>query len=250
VVGSRGYSVIFFQVCSGRDTDESGQDACTTGRRRPLWLSAASIFCGLPPNRKPSWQSKGQMEANDRAARVLAGDQDSFRVLVEQHSRAIFRLAFRMTGNEHDAEDIVQDTFLRAYRGLRQFEARANFGTWLHRVAINCALDHLRRAKRREEEPYSEDPRREEEGEFISSVPSAGPTPERLLFSVELKKKIEAAIAKLSDRERAAFVMRHFDGCSIEEIGKALGLRGSAAKNTIFRAVQKLREALQPMVNS
>ncbi|MGO8789964.1 MAG: RNA polymerase sigma factor [Terriglobia bacterium] len=189
------------------------------------------------------------MEANDRATRVVAGDQESFRVLVEQHSRVIFRLAFRMTGNEHDAEDIVQETFLRAYRGLGQFESRASFGTWLHRVAVNCALDHLRRAKRREEEPYSEDPGREEGG-FISSVPSADPTPERLLFSVELKKKVEEAMAKLSDRERAAFIMRHFDGCSIEEIGKTLGLRGTAAKNTIFRAVQKLREALQPMVNS
>jgi len=69
-------------------------------------------------------------------------------------------------------------------------------------------------------------------------------------LSVELKKKIEGALAELSDRERAAFVMRHFDGCSIEEIGKALGLRGNTAKNTVFRAVQKLREALQPMVNS
>lgn len=190
------------------------------------------------------------MEANGRAAQVPAGDHESFRVLVERHSRSIFRLAFRMTGNEHDAEDIVQDTFLRAYRAMDQFEARANFGTWLHRVAINCALDHLRRVKRREEESYLNDPRWEEEGDPLGSVPSAGPTPERLMLSVELRKKIEGAMASLSDRERAAFVMRHFDGCSIEEIGRTLGLRGTAAKNTIFRAVHKLREALQPLVNS
>jgi RNA polymerase sigma-70 factor (ECF subfamily) len=190
------------------------------------------------------------MEANDGAivAQVLAGDRDSFRVLVERHNRAIFRLAFRMTGNEHDAEDIVQDTFLRAYRGLDKFESRANFGTWLHRVAINCAFDHLRRTRHREEEP--QDLPREEESKPLASLPSPGPTPERLLLSVELKKKLEGAMAELSDRERAAFVMRHFDGCSIEEIGKALGLRETAAKNTVFRAVQKLREALEPMVNS
>jgi RNA polymerase sigma-70 factor (ECF subfamily) len=190
------------------------------------------------------------MEANDRATQVLAGDQDSFRVLVEKHSRAIFRLAFRMTGNEHDAEDIVQDTFLRAYRALHKFEARASFGTWLHRVAINCTLDHLRRVRRREEELCLEVIPREEESEPLASLPSASPTPERLLLSVELKKKIEGAMAKLSDRERAAFVMRHFEGCSIEQIGRALGLRESAAKNAVFRAVEKLREALQPMVNS
>lgn len=173
-----------------------------------------------------------------------------FRVLVERHSRAVFRLAFRMTGNEHDAEDIVQETFLRAYRALHRFESRANFGTWLHRVAINCALDHLGRVRRRQEKPYSEGPPPEEESEPLSSIPSGSPTPERLLLSVELKKKIEGAMRELSDHERAAFVMRHFDGCSIEEIGKALRLRGNAAKNTVFRAVQKLREALQPMVNS
>jgi RNA polymerase sigma-70 factor (ECF subfamily) len=192
------------------------------------------------------------MEANDRAtvSQVLAGDQASFGVLVERHSRAVFRLAFRMAGNEGDAEDIVQETFLHAYRALGQFEARANFGTWLHRVAINCALDHLRRVKRREEEPYSVDPSGEKKGDSLSSIPSGGPTPERLLFSVELRRQIEAAMAELTDRERAAFVLRHFDGCSIEEIGKAMGLGANAAKNAVFRAVQKVREALQPMVNS
>lgn len=190
------------------------------------------------------------MEANGRTVQVLAGDEASFRVLVERHSRGVFRLAFRMTGNEHDAEDIVQETFLRAYRALDQFEARANFATWLHRVAVNCALDHLRRVKRRAEEPCAKDARGGDEGDSLSSIPSGGPTPERLLLSVELKKKIEGAMAELTHRERAAFVLRHFDGCSIEEIGKALGLRGNAAKNAVFRAVQKLREALQPMVNS
>jgi RNA polymerase sigma-70 factor (ECF subfamily) len=189
------------------------------------------------------------MEVNDAAvvAQVLAGDQARFRVIVERHSGAMFRLAYRMAGNEYDAEDIVQETFLRAYRALHKFESRANFGTWLHRVAINCALDHLRRVKRREQELGIP---REEENDSLSSVPSCGPNPERLLLSAELKKKLEGAMAVLSDRERAAFVMRHFDGCSIQEIGKALGLRGDAAKNTVFRAVQKLREALQPMVNS
>lgn len=189
------------------------------------------------------------MEAQDRAtvAQVLAGHPDCFRDLVERHSHAVFRLAFRMTGNESDAEDIVQETFLRAYRALHTFESRSNFGTWLHRVAINCALDHLRRAKRREEEPYGDDPQGDAP---LESVPSPTPTPERLLLSVELENMLTGAIAGLSDRERAAFVLRHFDGCSIEEIAKALGLRATAAKNTVFRAVQKLRAALQPMVDS
>jgi RNA polymerase sigma-70 factor, ECF subfamily len=82
------------------------------------------------------------MEQNDGVAVALAqaGDSDAFHALVERHSRAIFRLAYCMTSNEQDAEDVVQETFLRAYKRLKQFESRANFGTWLHRIAVNCAL--------------------------------------------------------------------------------------------------------------
>jgi len=192
------------------------------------------------------------MEANDGAAvaQVLEGDQAGFRVLVERHSHALFRLAYRMTGNEQDAEDVVQETFLRSYRALHTFEARANFRTWLHRVAVNCALDHLRRVKRREEDSYAPDPAQEKEEAPLNAIPSNAPSPERLLLSVEVKNKLEGAMAELSDRERAAFVMRHFEGCSIEEIGKALSLRETSAKNTVFRAVRKLREALAPLVRT
>src|SRR3954452_25322236 len=77
-------------------------------------------------------------------SRARAGDADAFRQLVERHSKPMFRVAYRMTGNEHDADDVVQETFLRAYRQLRNFEERANFGTWLHRIAVNCSLDLLR----------------------------------------------------------------------------------------------------------
>src|SRR5207248_11126066 len=87
------------------------------------------------------------MDATEAAAvlaRARQGDSDAFRALVERHSRSVFRLAFRMTGNEQDAEDVVQASFLRAYRQLGRFESRANFGTWLYRLAANCSVDHLR----------------------------------------------------------------------------------------------------------
>src|SRR5438445_3761480 len=94
-----------------------------------------------------------RMDGSDaeRVAQALAGDRDAFRVLVERHSRSVFRLAFRMTGNEHDAEDVVQETFLKAYRKLDAFEERAQFGSWLHRIAANCAYDLLRARVRRDE---------------------------------------------------------------------------------------------------
>src|SRR5215467_8105981 len=91
------------------------------------------------------------MEFTDAAfvARARSGDADAFRVLVDRHGRALFRLAYRMTGNEQDAEDVVQESFLRAYRQLAKFDERATFGTWLYRIAANCSLDIVRARKRR-----------------------------------------------------------------------------------------------------
>ncbi len=93
------------------------------------------------------------MEENDVVvvARARDGDNDAFRTLVDRHSRRIFRLAWRMTGSEQDAEDLVQETFLRAYRNLASFQERADFGTWLYRIAVNCSLDW-----RRERRPHEE----------------------------------------------------------------------------------------------
>src|SRR5262250_1107655 len=82
--------------------------------------------------------------------RVLAGDRDAYRALVDRHSRNVHRLAYRLTGNAHDAEDVVQEAFLRAYQKLQQFEARANFGTWVYRIAANYAIDRLRQRKKDE----------------------------------------------------------------------------------------------------
>src|ERR1700736_6239146 len=90
------------------------------------------------------------MEETDAAAlaRAMTGDKDGFRLLVERHSRSVFRLAYNVTGNGLDAEDVVQETFLRAYKQLQHFESRASFGTWRYRIAANYSLDLIRSRKR------------------------------------------------------------------------------------------------------
>ena len=180
-------------------------------------------------------------------ARAREGDSQAFRALVERHSRTIFRLAHRMTGNEHDAEDVVQETFLRAFRQLDRFEARADFGTWLYRIAVNCSIDLMR--KRRE--TTTDDPDGMEQM-ATSSPHGQGDAPDldRLVFSAEIRQRVGAALDRLSRMERAAFVLRHFEGQSIDEIGRALGLRSNATKHSIFRAVRKMRAALQPLVDA
>jgi RNA polymerase sigma-70 factor (ECF subfamily) len=182
------------------------------------------------------------MTVSDLPATVLArarrGDSDAFRELVEQHSRSAFRLAYRMTRNEQDAEDVVQESFLRAYRHLGRFEARSHFGTWLYRIVANCAVEHIRtRLSRHSRAPM--DPI-----EHVAMPTSEEPGPDRLAESSGVRQRVDAALDELSPLERAAFTLRHDEGRSIEEIGRALGLGRSAAKHAVFRAVRKLRVEL------
>jgi RNA polymerase sigma-70 factor (ECF subfamily) len=206
-------------------------------------------------NRMPqSVESAPAIAESDAIAveRTLAGDRDAFRVLVERHSHSVFRLAYRMTGNQQDAEEVVQEAFLRAYQKLEQFESRANFGTWVYRIAANYSIDRMRQRQKEEarrQTPSAEDQDAMEENP-LNRVADASPNPERLTQSVELKKQMEQALAALTHAERTAFVMRHWEGCGIEEIAAVLKSNSSAAKNTVFRAVQKLRHALQPFVES
>src|SRR5262245_368072 len=174
-----------------------------------------------------------QMDAIDRTAvlaRARDGDEDAFQALVDEHSRRVFQLAFRMTGNEQDAEDVVQEGFLRAYRQLGRFESRANFGTWLYRIVANCAIDTIRSRQTRMRHVAS--------ASLSSSSSHAGatsletpdhpanplnlstpsPNPERLAASEETRRRIDRALDALSPIERAAFTLRHYEGRSIDEI--------------------------------
>jgi RNA polymerase sigma-70 factor (ECF subfamily) len=177
-----------------------------------------------------------------------AGDDTAFRRLVERHSRAVFQLAFRMTGSEPDAEDVVQDTFLKAYRELKRFESRASFGTWLHRIAVNCSYDLLRKRPRQQAEAL--DAEGEDGGPAVVLEAAEVSRPDRLAFSEEVQRRVRLAMNQLSPAERSAFVLRHLEGRSIEEIGSVLGLQVSATKHSIFRAVQKMRRALTPLMDS
>ena len=204
------------------------------------------------PNRGEPPQSKGQMHDSDAAviARAQAGDKDAFRLLVERYSRAVYRLAYRMTGNQQDAEDIVQETFLRAYKQIHRYESRSAFGTWIYRIASNCAIDLLCFRKRYEADREQIDVIDFERSEAVAAGAAQVPAQDRLVYAAELKRRVAAVMAEMSPQEKMAFVLRHLEGQSIEEIGAALGTGPSATKNSIFRAVQKLRKGLEPVMSS
>lgn len=209
-----------------------------------ILLSCLLLFC-FDPTESGDLRLNMSMEENDIAAvaRAREGDGEAFRLLVERHSRSIFRLAYRLTGSEQDSEDLVQETFMRAFRKLNSFEQRANFGTWLYRIAVNCSMDLIR--KRRIHEQLHE----EDADCGGAGAPHNGPNSDGRIYQIEVQQRVRSALKDLSPLERAAFVLRHFEGMSIEEIGDALGVRSSAAKHSIFRAVRKMRRALEPIVS-
>lgn len=189
------------------------------------------------------------MHESDRAAidAVTSGDPHAFRTLVDRHSRYVHRVAYRLVGNAADAEDVVQEAFLKAFRQLGRFESRADFRTWIHKITVNCAIDFIRARRHRE---TAHDPVDLEQGLTVDTPSSHAPMPDRALLSTEIHDRVTASLGGLTPLERAAFMLRHLEGRSIEEIGTALGLKTEATKNSVFRAVRKMRVALEPLVDA
>ncbi|MBA8883249.1 RNA polymerase sigma factor [Dokdonella fugitiva] len=175
-------------------------------------------------------------------ARAGAGDAVAFRRLVDAHAGALYRVCARITGDKAVAEDAVQEAFFNAWRHLRDFDGRAAFATWLHRIAVNAALEQLRRRGRVE----TALPDGEEAEGLLARTLEAQPGPERVARSAELRRGIEGELARMSVLERSAFVLRHHEGRSLEDIAAALSLNVGACKQAIFRAVRKLRAVLEP----
>jgi len=168
---------------------------------------------------------------------ILSGDKEAYRALVARHNRTLFRVSFRITGNEADAEDVVQEAFLRGFLKLESFESRADFGTWIYRIAVRCALD--RRADETTRVAEETDPE-----ERALQVADLGAGPDRLLLSREISAMQEMAMRSLTPIERTAFVLRHMEERTSEEIAVMLGIAPNAAKQAVFRAVQKMRRRL------
>jgi RNA polymerase sigma-70 factor (ECF subfamily) len=175
---------------------------------------------------------------------VLAGDKEAYGALVRAHSATVFRVAFRIVGNEADAEEIVQEAFLRGYQRLESYQQRSSFGTWIYRIAVNCALNRISRPGIHAEYQLGEESRPEEK---TVQVAAQDADPERVLLSREISSAQEQAMQRLTPTEKGAFVLRHLEDRSTNEIAELLGVAPNAAKQAVFRAVQKLRRELAPL---
>lgn len=175
---------------------------------------------------------------------VLSGDKEAYGTLVVRHSNAVFRVAFRITGDEADADDVVQETFLLGYRKLESFESRSKFSTWIYRIAINCALNLKKKRKPEAAYQIAEDT---DAAQHHVQAADTATDPERLLHSQEIEALRAHAMQELTATERTAFVLRHMEDRTTEEIAATLHIAPNAAKQAVFRAVQKLRRSLAPL---
>lgn len=164
------------------------------------------------------------------------GDRMAFRDLVLQHSDAMHRLATRLTGSDAAAQDVVQEAWIKAHKNLAKFDGRAQFSTWIHRITVNTALDLMRKNKSRERFEVPEP------DHFTAPESRAEGCPAE---REDLIRQTLHALGRLSDMERTAFALRHFEGHSIKEICDLLQIGNSACKQAIFRAVHKMRDQLQ-----
>lgn len=194
-------------------------------------------------------QVLGKVHDSDLIRAAQRGDRVAFETLVRQYDQAVLRLALHLTGSEADAQDIYQEAFLKAYRHIGNFRFECSFYTWIYRIVTNLCLDHLRkRQTRKEDAPVTIDSAGQEV-DLLDRVSDdrAMANPERDLMARELGKKISLALGRLTPRERMVFELKHYQGLRLRTIGEMLNTTEETAKNTLFRATQKLRSALATM---
>jgi RNA polymerase sigma-70 factor (ECF subfamily) len=220
--------------CSPRERDSRGEAGSTQDPTRRGHMVGQSI---------------GRIDDTVLVREAQRGNRAAFEELVRHYDQAVLRLAMHLTGSEHEAQDIYQEAFLKAYKSVANFRFECSFYTWIYRIVTNLCLDHLRRKQvRKEDAPVATDASGEQY-DVLEQVPDAraGANPERDLMSRELGGRISRALDRLTPRERMVFELKHYHGLKLRTVGEVLNTTEETAKNTLFRATQKLRSALADM---
>jgi RNA polymerase sigma-70 factor (ECF subfamily) len=231
-----------------------GTWAHSTERERAQRVSGKRVTENvILEHRDPTW---GRMAGQERRIddtilirEAQSGNRGAFEELVRHYDQAVLRLAFHLTGTEQDAQDVYQDAFLKAYKNIGSFRFECSFYTWIYRIVTNLCMDHLRKKTvRKEDAPVAKDA---SGGEYdvLDQVADgrAGANPERDLMRRQLGARISGALEKLTPRERMVFELKHYHGLKLRTVGEILHTTEETAKNTLFRATQKLRGQLADM---
>ena len=167
-------------------------------------------------------------------AQAKKGDANAFAFLVETYETSVYRLALRMCGNAHDAEEVAQEAFVAAWKGLPAFRGESKFSSWLYQLTTNAAIDFLRREKRhRAAVPMEDEPE-----------PATPDTPQQAVEESEVRQALQQALDTLTPEHREIFLLRQMRQLSYEEIGRLLGLEAGTVKSRLSRAKKQLRQIL------
>ncbi|HAH22027.1 MAG: hypothetical protein A2Y00_07825 [Omnitrophica WOR_2 bacterium GWF2_43_52] len=176
-------------------------------------------------------------------AKVKEGRRSSFDTLVSLYQHRGLSIAYTMVGNVEDAQDVLQEAFVKVYISINDFKGKAKFGTWFYRIVVNCALDFLRRRKR-SAKVFIDIMADKDEGGIFPEAIDVSTEPRRVSSSREFVYKLDESIATLSRMQRSCFILRHQNRLAIQEIAKVLKCSPSTVKVHLFRAVWRLRKHL------
>jgi len=185
------------------------------------------------------------MVQNEQALvdRFCSGDNSAFQELVERHKKKVYYLAYDITGDHHDAEDISQEVFIKMFRSLKTFRRDAKMSSWLYQIAVNTSIDSLRRKPlKRQKLMITLDKASVHENPLGSGI--AASDPERSAEASILQSHISQALQKVSPKERSVFVMRHYNDLKMIETAEILNVSVGTVKSLLFRAIKKLRKEL------
>lgn len=218
-------------------------------RQPPTNTSSGKVNAGWGTVTRNHMLSQSRIDDTLLVREAQRGNRTAFEELVRHYDQAVLRLALHLTGSEHEAQDVYQEAFLKAYKNIGRFRFECSFYTWIYRIVTNLCLDNIRKKQvRKEDAPVAKD----SEGEaydLLAQVPDgrSGANPERDLMRRELGGRISRALEKLTPRERMVFELKHYQGLKLRTVGEMLNTTEETAKNTLFRATQKLRGALADM---
>lgn len=174
---------------------------------------------------------------------IIAGDVDALAVLFERYKHLVYRVAYRITRSHHDASDVTQEAFLKIVRSTSPFRRESNIETWIYRIAVNTALNHLRKRERRREEPLERVPDRLE-----SLIDSRNSAPDEMVQRRELNRTVSHAISRLSPEMRAVVILHDVEGLTHREISDILRCSEGTVKSRLHHARKKLRRLLKPVL--
>ena len=217
-------------------------------RRVPEAVNKAGQRASIQPHGRSGTASN--VDDHDLVIAARKGDRDAFKTLFERYHRRAYALAFGVIRHPDDAMDVVQDAFIKAHKYLDKFEGNSSFYTWLYRIVMNLAIDHLRKHRRVKPVELDESRLEADGGENALLPKILGGNPGRALMDKQIRARIDQALDELSENHRAVLVMRELEGLSYEEMAQTMGCSKGTIMSRLFHARKNMQKRLIDLVEN